>query len=74
MRVSSVSYGFTKNLRNFQSQRVDATVELTEGDNFDFDDALELASAVVNEALDIPLDSAQRGALSRERRRAQESR
>lgn len=67
MRVSSVSYGFTKNLGGFQSQRVDATVELQEGD--DFDSALNLAVAIVNEALELGLTPAQRELLTAEHHR-----
>lgn len=57
MRISTVSYGFTKNLGNFQSQRVDCTVELQ--DDEDPDTALELAVAFVEEALDHEIDSRQ---------------
>lgn len=49
MRVTSVSYGFTKNLGNFQSQRVDATVEVREGESEET--ALDLAVAFVHESL-----------------------
>lgn len=55
MRVSSVSFGFTKNLGNYESMRVDAVVELLDGE--DFDTALALAAAIVNEAVDNPLDA-----------------
>lgn len=55
MRITSVSFGYTKNMGNYESMRVDATVELLEGE--DFDTALALAAAVVNEAVDNPLDA-----------------
>jgi hypothetical protein len=70
MRVSSVSYGFTKNLGNFQSQRVDATVKCGDNAGDNFDDALILASAVVNEALGLPIGPEQGKALREERDRA----
>lgn len=57
MRVKQVAFGYTKNLGNYQSMRVDAVVEVGEGE--DFDEALILASAVVHEALDLPVDPAQ---------------
>lgn len=61
MRIRSVSYGFTKNLGNFQSQRVDCSVELQEDE--DPDTALELAVAFVEEALDHEIDSRQESIL-----------
>jgi hypothetical protein len=69
MRVSKVTYGFTKNVGNFQSMRVDATVELREGDSFD--DALDLASAVVDDALGDKLNEEDAKRLRTERMRAQ---
>ena len=53
MRVSQVSFGFTKNLGNFQSQRVDATIDIGEGEDPDM--ALALAVAFVKEAQDLVL-------------------
>lgn len=65
MRISTVSVGFTKNLGNFQSMRADATVEVSQGESFD--EAIELASAVVMEALDENLTQEQSNALARAR-------
>lgn len=68
MRVKSVAFGFTKNLGNFQSARVDVSVELAEGESFDR--ALDLAQAVVNEALDQDMSPEMQALLDAERARA----
>jgi hypothetical protein len=67
MRITSVSFGFTKNLGNYESMRVDATVELLEDESFD--GALQLASGVVNEALDRSTTAGEHILLAAERRR-----
>lgn len=56
MHVSRVSVGFTKNLGNFQSARVDVAVDLTAED--DPDVALMACNALVNDALDMDVDPA----------------
>ena len=66
MIIASVSYGFTKNLGNFQSARVDCQIDVAEGENPD--DALLLASAFVHEALDIPLTNREAQLLDENRR------
>lgn len=48
MKVTQVTFGRTKS-HNYQSQRVDVTVELGAGDCFD--EALAAAQVLVNEAL-----------------------
>lgn len=52
LKVKSVSWGRTKNVGNFQSERADVTVEL--GPNDSVKDAFELARKEVNEKLDGP--------------------
>lgn len=54
MRVSSVTFGFTKNMGNYQSARMEATVEINEDD--DVADAVVLAQAIVKDSLDMPTD------------------
>ena len=61
MRVTSVTFGFTKNLGNFQSARADATVELADGDAPG--KALVLARAIVYDELGMPLDEEEQTAL-----------
>lgn len=63
MKVTSVTFGYTKNLGNFQSARADVTVDLADGDNPQ--DAMTLARAQVWLELDEPLDSDERSILSR---------
>lgn len=67
MRIKTVSFGFTRNLGNFQSARADCTVELTEGESWD--DAMALAAAVTKETLDIELDADEKGMLRQAQRR-----
>lgn len=52
MRVSSVTFGFTKSVPGYQSQRADCTIEVQEGESADR--AMELAAAFVFESLDMP--------------------
>lgn len=62
-RVSAVTYGFTKNLGNFQSQKLEVTVE----QNSEADDAdllIELAVAIVREAQDFDLTEREQQILS----------
>lgn len=61
MRVKTVTFGFTKNLGNFQSARADVTVELHEGDTTV--GAFNLARAAVWQELDMPLDQDESAAL-----------
>jgi hypothetical protein len=53
MKVKSVTFGFTKNLGNYQSARAEVTVEIDETDTFD--EAVLLAAAIVRDSLGIPL-------------------
>lgn len=68
MKITQVSYGFTKNLGNFQSQRLDVTVAC-ENEFDDPDIALELAVAFVQEAIDAKLDPGQVNLLESYRRK-----
>jgi hypothetical protein len=63
MRIIEVSYGFTKSLPGYQSQRVDARVQIND-EMENPDEALDLAVAFVNEALEIPLSENQKSLLS----------
>lgn len=51
MKVTSVSYGFTKNLGNFQSERVDVTVRVD--DNEEPEKALLMAEALTRRTLNL---------------------
>lgn len=68
MRITSVSFGYTKNLGNYESRRVDATVTIDEHENFE--DALLLAQAVVYEEIGAPMQTKHLSVLNTERRRA----
>lgn len=61
MRVKSVTFGFTKNLGNYQSAKADVTIELQEDESFD--SAMVLAAALVKDTLDEKLDEAEQEAL-----------
>lgn len=67
MHASSVTFGFTKNLGNFQSAKSEVTVAISEGE--DFEDAVCLASGLVKETLDMPLDGEEMEALAMDRAR-----
>lgn len=65
MRVKSVTFGFTKNLGNYQSARADCTVEFREdeADSEAVDRGWILAAAQVKATLGEGLDPAEAGAL-----------
>lgn len=51
MIIKTISYGFTKNLGNYQSERLDITVELDHDD--DFDESVEALKQLVHTELGI---------------------
>jgi hypothetical protein len=63
MRVKSVTFGFTKNLGNYQSARAEVTVELDQVDwdrshpEAATDTAMVLACAIVKDTLDVKLNA-----------------
>lgn len=55
MKVSKVTYGFTKNIGNYQSARAEVTVDLDPDD--DHYEAMALARSLVKLELDMPLSA-----------------
>jgi hypothetical protein len=51
MIIKSISYGFTKNLGNYQSERLDITAELDHND--DTGEAIETLKIIVHQELEI---------------------
>lgn len=51
MIIKTISYGFTKNLGNYQSERLDATIELEDLDTPEH--ALEQLKQFVKQQLDL---------------------
>jgi hypothetical protein len=64
MRVKTVTFGFTKNLGNFQSARADCTIELGTHAADVYEKAMLLAEAVVYEELEMPLTAAHKQVLA----------
>ena len=65
MRPTSVTFGLTKSLGNFNSARADATVEV--GETGDADSAMLLACAIVKDALGVALSAEEADALKTDR-------
>ena len=56
MKIKEISYGFTKNIGNFESERLDLTVELTDEDQKKYQNIMDLLQKIVHTRLGIEYD------------------